>query len=381
MKCYAYRACGLRALAGAVLALAWLTGSAIGADSVASAADAAHTNGVARADTGATAGAAAARAARPAAATSCDQACLEAIAERYLAAMLAHDPAKAPLAHGARYTENGVELTLPDGLWRTVSHIGTYRLYVADPTWGEIGFIVKARENGAPVLAATRLKVVHRRITEIESIVARLSATLGGTPSGLLGRSDLGSEPRQQFLTVLPPSERHTRAELIAIADRYFSGIENNTGAKPPPFASDCRRLENGTQTTGRPVKPGATPGPLNYSCKEAFALGYYHEDTRLRDRRVLAVDTTRGLVYTSMGLDHDATVRSYRLKNGRWVTVRNTAPWTWLAHEVFEINGRGEISQIEAVLLSVPYGMRPSWSTGVHLPSPQATRDHFKEY
>ncbi|MGH8149433.1 MAG: hypothetical protein ACRETB_05570 [Steroidobacteraceae bacterium] len=359
MKSCTYRAYGLRALAAAALALTWSAGPVIGAGSVASAADTAHTG----------------------AAASCDQACLEAIAERYLAALLAHDPAKAPFARGARYTENGVELTLPDGLWRTVSQIGTYRLFVADPTWGEVGFIVKARENGAPVLAATRLKVVHGRITQIESIVARLSSTLGGTPSGLLGRSDLGSQPRQQFLTVLPARERHTRAQLIAIVDRYFSGIENNTGTKPPPFADDCRRIENGTQTTGRPARPGAVPGPLNYSCKQAFALGYYHEDTRLRDRRVLAVDPTRGLVYTSMGLDHDATVRSYRLKNGRTVTVRNTAPWTWLAHEVFEVNGRGEISQIEAVLLSVPYGMRPGWSTGVHLASPQATRDRFKEY
>lgn len=329
------------------------------------------------------AGPAAGAAAPPRAAqsSSCDQACLEGIAGRYLAAMLTHDPANAPIVHGARYTENGVTLTLPDGLWRTVSGIGDYRLFVADPAWGEVGFFADARENGAPVLVATRLKVVHRHITEIESVVARLSATLGGTPSGLLGRSDLGSRPREAFLTVLPPGERRTRAQLIATVDRYFSGIENNTGSKPPPFADDCRRIENGVQTTGRALKAGAQPGPLNYSCKQAFALGYYHEDTRLRNRRVLAVDPTRGLVYTAVCLDHDATVRSYRLRNGRTVSVRNTAPWTWMAQEVFEVNGHGEISQIEAVLLSVPYGMRPGWRTGVHLASPQAIRDRFQEY
>jgi hypothetical protein len=32
-------------------------------------------------------------------------------------------------------------------------------------------------------------------------------------------------------------------------------------------------------------------------------------------------------------------------------------------------------------VLLSVPYGMRPGWSSGMHLPSPAAQRDGFKEY
>src|SRR5688572_30325904 len=55
----------------------------------------------------------------PGAAQSCDRACLENVAEKYLTAMAAHDPAKAPIAPGTRYTENGVELPLPDGLWRT----------------------------------------------------------------------------------------------------------------------------------------------------------------------------------------------------------------------------------------------------------------------
>jgi hypothetical protein len=295
--------------------------------------------------------------------------------------MVAHEPSKAPFAPGARYTENGVELTLPDGLWRTADGLGKYRLYVADPGAQTIGFFAKARENGAPVLVATRLKVAGEKITEIESVVARLSSTLGGSTSPL-GREDrLGDEPRPQFLATLPASERRTRAQLAAIVDRYFTGIENNTGDKPPPFASDCLRLEDGAQTTGRPVPAGAQPGAANLSCREAFRLGYYHEDTRLRNRRVLAVDPERGLVYTGVFLDHDATVRSYRLKSGRSVTVRNTGPWTWMAQELFEVNGRGEISQVEAVLLSVPYGMRPGWSTGLHLPSPAAQRDGFKEY
>lgn len=295
--------------------------------------------------------------------------------------MIAHDPSKAPIAHGARYTENGVELTLPDGLWRTADALGQYRLYVADPRENTIGFFAKARENGAPVLVATRLQVADGKITQMESVVARLSGTLGGSTSPL-GREDrLGDRPRPQFLATLPPSERRSRAQLAAIVNRYFTGIENNTGDKPPPFAKDCLRIEDGAQTTGRPVAPGAQPGPANYSCREAFGLGYYHEDTRLRNRRVLAVDTERGLVYTGVFLDHDATVRSYHLKDGRPVTVRNTAPWTWMAQEVFEVNGRGEISQVEAVLLSVPYGMRPGWSTGMHLPSPAAQRDGFKEY
>ena len=100
-----------------------------------------------------------------------------------------------------------------------------------------------------------------------------------------------------------------------------------------------------------------------------------------VRNRRVVAIDEERGLVFAEVYFDHDAALRSYALKDGRTVTVRNAAPWTWCINEIFEVNGAGEISQVEAVLLSVPYGMRPAWSTGIHLPSPQAQRDGFKEY
>jgi hypothetical protein len=316
-----------------------------------------------------------------AATADCDRECLNAIAETYLTAMVAHDPKKAPLARNVRYTENGVDLPLPDGLWRTVDSVGVYRLSVADPKEGAIGFFVKAQENGAPVLVATRLRVVKRQITEIESNAARLGATVGGGPSSVLRGDQLGDEPRQQFLMTLPADRRRTREQLIDIANSYFTGLENNRGDELPPFADDCYRLENGSQTTGRPVAPDTTPGPLNYGCKEAFALGYYREDTRIRNRRALAVDEERGLVYTAVYFDHDAALRSYPLKDGRTQTVRNTAPWTWMIHEIFQIDGEGRISQVEAILQSVPYGMRPGWTTGVHMESPQALKDGFKEY
>jgi hypothetical protein len=319
--------------------------------------------------------------ARAAGSHDCDRACLDDIAEKYLAAMLAHEPSRAPLARSARFTENGVELPLPDGLWRTLQSVGTYRLLVADPQEGSIGFFIKAVENDAPALLATRLKVQHHEISEIESIAARLTASIGGGPSGEPRVDQLGDSPREQFLTALPAAQRRTRAQLAQIVNSYFTGIENNTGDRPPPFAADCLRLENGTQTTGRPARPGTEPGPANFSCTDAFHLGYYHEDTRLRNRRVLAVDEERGLVYAGIFLDHDATVRSYKLRDGRTVTVRNTAPWTWAAHEIFQINADGQISQVEAVLLSVPYGTRPGWTTGLHLPSPAAQHDGFREY
>lgn len=310
----------------------------------------------------------------------CNRACLNVIAEQYLAALPAHDPSKAPLASEVRYTEDGVELTLPDGLWRTADSVGRYRLFVDDPEQGEVGFFAKVSENGAPVLVATRLRIVDHKITEIESVIARSSDLLGGRPGARPRPDALGDSPRPQFVQELPPADRRSRQQMIDIVNTYFTGIENNNGSHPPLFADDCNRIENGAYTTNRPLPPNGQPSGANYSCKKAFELGYYHEDTRLRDRRFLVIDRERGLVYTSVEFDHDATVRSYRTKDGRTVTVTRTAPWTWMIHEIFEINRDGKISQVEAILLSVPYGTRPGWKTGLHIASPQAVRDHFRE-
>jgi hypothetical protein len=50
------------------------------------------------------------------AAEACDRACLEGFVDQYLAALVAQDPAKLPLAKNARYTESGQELKLGDGI-------------------------------------------------------------------------------------------------------------------------------------------------------------------------------------------------------------------------------------------------------------------------
>jgi hypothetical protein len=120
----------------------------------------------------------------------------------------------------------------------------------------------------------------------------------------------------------------------------------------------------------------------MNYGCREAFSLGYYREDTRLRSRRILAIDEQRGLVMAGVAFDHDAAIRNYQLKDGRPITVRNTAPWTWMIHEIFQITPAGKISQVEAILLSVPYGMRTGWPAPKQtFESPQAIKDGYVEY
>src|SRR5687768_8978112 len=65
----------------------------------------------------------------------CDRACLSGITDQYLAAMLTHDPAKAPLAQNVKYTENAadVDVFLGDGIWATATKFGPNSYRAIDP--------------------------------------------------------------------------------------------------------------------------------------------------------------------------------------------------------------------------------------------------------
>src|SRR5277367_680953 len=106
-------------------------------------------------------------------AASCDRACLEGFVNQYLDAMVARNPYSLPPASKVKFTENEQVIPLGEGIWGTASGLGTYKLYVADPQTGQVGFLGTLRENDTPVAIAIRLKIDHRLIREVETIVIR----------------------------------------------------------------------------------------------------------------------------------------------------------------------------------------------------------------
>src|SRR5579863_1460202 len=132
---------------------------------------------------------------------SCDRACLTAITDQYLAAMVAHDSSHLPLAKNVKFTEDGVRLDVGDGLWATIGGLGSYKLYFDDPGGGGAGVIAVVQENGSPAIFELRLKVVKHQITEIETLVARKETTSLFKPEGL-------TEPRPAFLETVDPADR-----------------------------------------------------------------------------------------------------------------------------------------------------------------------------
>jgi len=300
---------------------------------------------------------------------ACDRACLESTVDRFLDAFIKHDPSMAPLTRTVKFTENGQHLTVGDGSWRSMIRTGTYRLFVVDPRAGQVAFIGTLREenpankDGAAVLIALRLKVERRQISEIELFVVR-------NENAAKNCEKLGM-PHPLFLQAVPQTERMSRADLVKTANMYFTGMQQNDGKGVYPFADDCDRFENGGQSTNVPPKPGetradpktATMYSNQWGCKEQFESGLLHFVSRIRDRRYVAVDEERGLVFSFIFFDHMAgDTRHYTTPDGRAVTAGPTTPWTWELAEMLKIE-EGKIRRIEAILDRAPYGMGSGWS------------------
>jgi hypothetical protein len=308
--------------------------------------------------------------------------------DRYLDAVIAHDPKRIPLARNAKFTENGVRLEIGDSHWKTVIGKGKYRLFVTDPEAGQVAFIGTIREearsaDGMPTAIALRLRVENRQITEIETLLIRSTVTQnagrGAAPAttaapvitGAAVNLDRLGTPHHSFLETIPAAERMSREDLIKTANMYFSGMEKNDGKGLYPFTDDCNRIENGSLSTNTPLREGETwPDPKtsnsyssHWSCKEQFESGLIHFVWRIRDRRYVAVDRERGLVFSFAFFDHAlGKERTFQTPDGRTVTGGPPDPWTWQLAEMFRIE-KGKIRQIEAVLQRAPYGMNSGWS------------------
>src|SRR5215510_1705598 len=305
----------------------------------------------------------------------CDRACLEGIAETYLAALVAKEPTKLPLGRGVKYTENGQRLQFGDGFWNSVAGRGKYTLHVADVSAGQIVTFATMRETRqpegrggaprmAPMIMAVRLKVADLRLTEVETLLAH-------SEGGAMNLEARG-KPRDAFSRVTPPADRASRADLVRVANMYFSGMQLNDGKGKYPFADDCDRIENGGQTTNAPGRDGgpkpdpktATSYSAAWSCREQFESGLIHFVSRIRDRRYVAVDEERGVVAAFAFFDHDAgKSRTFTTPTGRTMTAGPMQPWTWEIMEFFKVED-GLLHEIEAILERAPYGMNSGWSS-----------------
>ncbi|MCB5423800.1 hypothetical protein H0274_00905 [Altererythrobacter sp. CC-YST694] len=180
-----------------------------------------------------------------ASAAECDRKCLEGTVTAYLDALLAHDPARLQLAGKARFTEDGKELKLGEGLWQTVSGKASFRQDYLDPQKQIAATHVELREGTIPVLYSAVLHLEGGLIAGIETLVQRIQ------PDSRFQPTELGA-PIKGMNNPVPAEKRQSRATMIATALRYTEGLRiGNFTDAGTRFADGTYRVENGVITAG----------------------------------------------------------------------------------------------------------------------------------
>jgi hypothetical protein len=197
---------------------------------------------------------------------------------------------------------------------------------------------VIVEENGTPIMLALRLKIVDKKISEIETMVTRNRA------EGALFSIENLQTPRAAMNVVPTAAQRMSREELIRIAEFYPAGLKvgGNFDAVQAPFAPGAYRVENGSVMAG----PGARAGSENIRTQRVIP----HPDVTYR---IAAVDEELGIVL--MRLDFGDT-KSYGAGNAL------------TCFEAFKVYG-GQIHAVEAFIRIMPANTPSGWNYEVKKP------------
>ena len=265
-------------------------------------------------------------------APSCDRECLRGMITAYLYSLLKHDTSKLPLSDKVRVTEDAVEKPLEKvGLMRTVTRLRGYRQDFLDERGGTAATGAIVEESGAPTLLVARLKVVDRKITEIEMVATRSRA------EGLIFNIDGLSAPSEEMNYAPRPEQLSTRDEAIKAALHYPAGLNaaKTFADVDAPFAAGAYRYENGQLMAGPDCK--FAPGCENIATQSLTIFN------RLGDvqTRVVAVDERMGIVWLRMAW-------GVRERGGDQLTV-------WETFKVYD----GKIHAVEAFMRILPVEKR----------------------
>lgn len=300
-------------------------------------------------------------------AATCDRACLIRVADSYVAALLAHDPGKAPLAPNLVFVENGKRLQPGNGLWtNAAAGSNALKVQVPDVEAQQIGWLGVLEADGRPTMLALRLKVVDGRITEAEHIVARplptaSAATLGPARPGLV--SDV------------PASARLSRRELMALGSRYYDALDDNK-ASEAPFAPDCQRRENGATTAGEGGGAIGTPrvndgskSPIPHDCIGQIDSQVFVYISLIENRRMVAADPQTGLVMGFSQFRHSFANLPYEVRHADGSiteysaqTLASTKPFDTILGHIFKIGADRQMHEIEAVGAVADFNAPSGW-------------------
>jgi len=264
-------------------------------------------------------------------AADCDRDCLRGVITQYLDAMIAHNPAAAPVASKVRFTEDIVEMKLGEGLWKNASKVRAYRQDILDVRQGVAASQVIVEEGGSPVMLMLRLKVVDKKITEVETQVTR------NRSQGAIFNIDALQTTRPAMNMAPAPSQLNTREDAIRIAQFYPAGLKVGSFIEvDAPFAADAYRIENGASSAGA--------GCARAGCENIKTQNIMKHPAITT--RVIAVDEELGIVLLRMNFGDTG---SYGAGNALIV---------W---EAFKVYG-GQLHAVEAFMRVMPATAGSGW-------------------
>jgi hypothetical protein len=276
----------------------------------------------------------------PVPASSCDRECLRGMVTSYLYALLRHDAARLPVGENLRVTEDAVEKPLTKvGLLGTVTRLRGFRQDILDERAGMAGADVVVEESGAPVLLVVRLKVVDRKITEIETVATHSRA------EGLIFNIDGLSAPSEVMNYAPRPEQLPSRDQAVKAALHYPEGLNSaqTFATVDAPFAPDAYRYENGQIMAGPDCK--FAPGCQNIATQPLAIFKRLGKVTT----RVVGVDERMGIIWLRMSW-------GVRESGGDQLTV-------WETFKVYD----GQIHAVEAFMRILPLPLaNGGWDEGL---------------
>jgi hypothetical protein len=265
-----------------------------------------------------------------------------------------------PLADDVKLVENTEVTPIGEGLWEAATGgPADFKIYVADPVAGQIGFLGVIEEKGKPTILAARLKVRDGRITEIDHLVVH---------AGERPLSPNMAKPRPGLLQPLDPSERVPRDQMRKIANSYYEAIVQDDGTVAP-FADECQRRENGGTTANDQEQTPEEAAQDDFSvfrkmkCGEQLSTGVMSYITDINRRRLLAVDEEMGLVFAFSTFVHDGVPKVMTITGVPGITerVNQWGPFDLPAAHIFKIRS-GKIYEIEAIGYVAKHGIQSGW-------------------
>jgi hypothetical protein len=264
---------------------------------------------------------------------ACDTACVTANATQVMQAYVGNQWSKVNWADKVGYGENSVGIRVGEGVWATATAIDPRPLIVADAQTGKAVWLGRIDEHGQPAWAAMTISSAGKQVGGVEAVIRRKEY---GVPY---------AEPTLvPSFVPLPAAQRTPRAAMLKLVDGFYPALNAHTGKLPAGLSDQCKWNVNGQAL-------GACAAPIAGNTLQWIA--------RWRDRQVVAVDESRGLVAVRVFEDIPAAPGEFTRPDGSKMPNPAAYPRSLQIVEVFHIAG-GKIDGLRRISAELPFGMKP---------------------